>query len=104
MTTPTEIKALEKDFKAINECGPAWPALDGLLKAMKVYLKLLNGEHETLVIAPREPTEKMSDKGEFVNSEWLNDNAPLGQASYRSPAKAVYKSMVQAAQEERDAT
>lgn len=53
MTTPTEIEALEEDFKAINECGPAWPALDGLLKSMKVYLELLKGEHPDLAIVSK---------------------------------------------------
>lgn len=42
----------------------------------------------------REPTEPMLDKGEYVNSEYLNDNAPLGQRRYRSPARAVWQAMI----------
>lgn len=38
-------------------------------------------------------TNEMLDKGEYVLSEWLNDNAPIGQARYREPAKAAFKEM-----------
>ena len=103
MTQPTDIKALEEAVKFFDENLQHAPNVNGyfnsLSDAAQTLLQLLKGEHETDVIVPREPTDKMSDKGEFVNSEWLNDNAPLGQASYRTPAKVVYKSMIQAAQE-----
>jgi len=49
------------------------------------------------VLVPVEPTDAMSDKGEYVNSEWLNDNAPIGQNRYKRPAQAVYKAMIAAA-------
>lgn len=51
------------------------------------------------VLVPAEPTEAMLDQGEHVNSEWLNDDAPLGQRRYREPAKAVYIAMIAAARE-----
>lgn len=50
-------------------------------------------------LVPAEPTEAMLDKGAYTNSEWLNDNAPIGQSMYREPAKAVYKAMITAAPE-----
>lgn len=48
-------------------------------------------------LVPVEPTEAMADVGQHTNSEWLNDDAPLGERMYRAPAEAVYKAMVQAA-------
>lgn len=51
------------------------------------------------VLVPAKPTEAMLDQGEHVNSEWLNDDAPLGQRRYREPAKAVYIAMIAAARE-----
>lgn len=64
--------------------------LDVLLALQHRSLYLL----ETHTVVPNEPTEEMLDKGEYVNSEWLNDYAPIGQGSYRDPAKAVYKTML----------
>lgn len=46
--------------------------------------------------ALREPDEAMLDKGQHVNSEWLNNNAPLGERRYREPAKAVFLGMLAA--------
>jgi len=51
------------------------------------------------VLVPVEPTEAMASKGAHVNSEWLNDNAPIGECRYRRPAVAVYKAMITASQE-----
>ena len=48
------------------------------------------------VRVPLEPTEEMLDVGQHVNSEWLNDNAPIGARRYRDPARAVYQNMVAA--------
>ena len=42
----------------------------------------------------RNPSEGMADKGEYVNSEWLNDAAPIGQRRYREPAKSVFTAMI----------
>ncbi len=44
--------------------------------------------------AIREPSEEMLDAGEHINSELLNNNAPIGQAIYREPAKAVFREMI----------
>lgn len=46
------------------------------------------------VLAPLEASEGMSNRGEYICSEHLNDNAPIGQAMYRTPARAVYNEMV----------
>lgn len=48
-------------------------------------------------VVPKEPSKAQLDQGEYVNSEWLNDNAPIGQAMYRAPAEAVYKATLSAA-------
>jgi hypothetical protein len=44
-------------------------------------------------------TDKMLDQGQHVNSEWLNDSAPIGEAMYRAPAKAVFTAMINPALE-----
>jgi hypothetical protein len=54
---------------------------------------------EGYALVPITPTPAMIEKGEYVNSEWLNDNAPIGQRRYRDPAIAVYKAMLLAASE-----
>jgi hypothetical protein len=48
-------------------------------------------------LVPLEPTSEMLDKGQHTNSEWLNDNAPLGEGLYRNPAASVYRAMLAAA-------
>jgi len=58
-----------------------------------------NGADAALAVvreALREPDEAMLDKGQHVNSEWLNNNAPLGERRYREPAKAVFLGMLAA--------
>lgn len=42
-------------------------------------------------------TVEMIDAGEFALSEWLNDDAPIGQGRYRQPAIEAFKAMMEAA-------
>lgn len=80
----------------------------GLPRSLRDINKLCDMARESLgkkdgfVMVPREPSEAMLDKGEFANSEWLNDNAPIGQRRYRDPAEAVYKAMLKAAEADGD--
>lgn len=48
------------------------------------------------VWVPREPTEAMKRAGGHVNSEWLNDNAPIGEARYAMPMGGVWQAMLAA--------
>lgn len=41
-----------------------------------------------------QPSEEMLDIGQHVNSEWLNDCAPVFERRYREPAKGVFKAMI----------
>ena len=66
---------------------------DPITFAAAIEAALLEGK----ILVPVEPTEEMIARGAHVNSEWLNDNAPLGERMYRDPAKSVYKAMLQAA-------
>jgi hypothetical protein len=47
-------------------------------------------------LVPVEATEAMANSGQHTNSEWLNDNAPIGEQRYREPVKAVYGTMLAA--------
>ena len=49
------------------------------------------------VAVPVEPTRAMIVAGGHANSEWLNDNAPLGEARYQEPAASAYRAMLAAA-------
>ena len=49
---------------------------------------------EGFVLVPREPTEEMIQRGTKANSEYLNENAPLGERLFRHPALQVYQAMV----------
>lgn len=49
------------------------------------------------MLVPVEPTEEMLKAGGHVNSEWLNDNAPIGESRYAMPMKSVYQTMLAAA-------
>lgn len=51
------------------------------------------GPQPSSVCGVAEPSKEMADKGMHVLSEWLNDNAPIGEGRYRAPAIAVYKAM-----------
>lgn len=44
-------------------------------------------------LAPDEPSDAMQKAGGHANSEWLNDNAPIGESRYVKPAEGVYKAM-----------
>lgn len=46
---------------------------------------------------PAEPTDAMANAGAHCNSEWLNDNAPIGERRYRDPAMAVWRTMLRVA-------
>lgn len=48
-------------------------------------------------LVPVEPTDAMRLAGGHVNSEWLNDNAPIGEARYVMPMAGVYRAMLNAA-------
>jgi hypothetical protein len=52
---------------------------------------------EGYALAPIEPDKQQINIGTHVNSEWLNDNAPMGESRYKEPAIAVYKKMIAAA-------
>jgi len=68
MTPPTEIEAMEEALKWASETiknrrefklRPG--SFEVTVQAAKSYLQLLKGEHETLVVVPREPTKKQLD-------------------------------------------
>ena len=49
------------------------------------------------VLVPREPTEAMQRAGGHVNSEWLNDDAPIGEeTTYTAPMRGIWKAMLAA--------
>jgi len=50
-------------------------------------------------LVPSFPTEAMVQAGGHVNSEWLNDNAPIGEARYHFPVPGVWAAMLAAAPE-----
>lgn len=45
-------------------------------------------------LVPIQPTDAMIKAGGHVNSEWLNDNAPIGEARYAKPMGGVYTAML----------
>jgi len=48
-------------------------------------------------LVPLAPTDEMQRAGGHVNSEWLNDSAPIGEARYGFPMNEVWKVMLAAA-------
>lgn len=40
---------------------------------------------------PKRPIKTLEDRVTHLLSEWLNNNAPIGEERYREPAKAVIK-------------
>jgi hypothetical protein len=48
-------------------------------------------------LVPVEPTEAMKSAGGHVNSEWLNDDAPLCESRYAMPMDGVWSAMLAAA-------
>ncbi len=45
-------------------------------------------------LVPVEPTPEMRGAGGHANSEWLNDNAPLGEVHYAMPMQSVWAAML----------
>jgi len=52
---------------------------------------------QDMVLVPRVPTAEMERVGGHVNSEWLNDYAPIGEPRYAMPIKSIWSSMLAAA-------
>jgi hypothetical protein len=52
---------------------------------------------EGWMLVPVVPTEAMKKAGGHANSEWLNDNAPIGEARYATPMESVWRDMLAAA-------
>lgn len=50
-------------------------------------------------VVPREPNGQMESAGGHSNSEWLNDNAPIGESRYAMPMRSVWRAMLAAAPE-----
>ena len=50
-----------------------------------------------MCLVPIEPTPEMLKAGGHTNSEWLNDNAPIGESRYALPMAGVYAAMLSAA-------
>lgn len=51
-------------------------------------------------LVPIDATSAMQSAGGHVNSEWLNDNAPIGESRYGGPVmRSVWKAMLAAAPE-----
>ena len=48
-------------------------------------------------LVPVEPTSEMLKAGGHSNSEWLNDNAPIGESWYAMPMPSVYSAILAAA-------
>ena len=46
------------------------------------------------VIMPLLLSQEMSKAGAKANSEWLNDNAPIGEARYELPMTSIYKAFI----------
>jgi len=106
-----KIDELDEALDSFDEGQPAikyliskiegYDKLHSVIEAAKALRDLMKKvEAGEVAVVPCEATEEMADKGEHVNSEWLNDMAPIGQARYRDPAKAVYKAAIKAAPDE----
>jgi hypothetical protein len=52
---------------------------------------------EGFALVPVKLTEEMKKAGGHANSEWLNDNAPIGEVRYAMPMDSVYAAMLAAA-------
>ena len=59
--------------------------IDELIAKADAYL----ASADKYVLVPIEPADAMCKVGAHVNSEWLNDNAPIGEQRFRDPAKVL---------------
>ena len=64
--------------------------------AFAALLTAARAEGWALCHPEEEISEGMALVGQHTCSEWLNDNAPIGEAMYRSPALATFKDMLRA--------
>lgn len=102
---------MEIDQKTLEEVRMVWQKVSGIVVPMYAGRDALHAaitayyrarEEQGFVEVPVEPTPEMLDVGQHVNSEWLNDSAPLGERIYRAPAEAVYKRMVLTARPQKE--
>lgn len=50
-------------------------------------------------LVPLVPTQEMLKAGGHANSEWLNDDAPIGELRYTMPMNSVWEAMLAAVSE-----
>src|ERR1700682_2381839 len=88
---------IERQFTTWNEMhsGKCEPPRDDSVDA-RVVGNPRPAMNPGYMIVPIEPTEAMLLAGGHVNSEWLNDSAPLNEGRYVLPMEGVWKAMVHA--------
>lgn len=101
------IKCLSDDIKvdlplhkfASTELDTIFNLCDMVIKSLPDDLQSRDSAEPVAVpdgwrLVPVEATEAMLARGGHVNSEFLNDNAPLGISRYIKPMQEAYKAMV----------
>jgi hypothetical protein len=84
--TPVRVEAAGALIAAFGDVAHAAPAA---AQAVRVP--------EGFVLVPVKLTEEMKKAGGHANSEWLNDNAPIGEVRYAMPMDSVYGAILAAA-------
>ena len=93
-------RALEEALKGLHEEYTQAGKLPSLTTAWKSALLALAIPPSPLPIpdgwrmVPIDANDEQLNRGQHVASEWLNDNAPIGSARYRGPARSIYRAMI----------
>ena len=95
--TPSELRELA-DALAKGTHFVDSPELHAAMQNAADYLRACAEERpDGWRLVPAEPTEAMKSAGGHVNSEWLNDDAPLYESRYAMPMDGVWSAMLAAA-------
>ncbi|WP_367847037.1 hypothetical protein [Rhodoferax sp. WC2427] len=89
-------RQLTRDIRALKraeaEIVRLRAALDQPLVAQPLEVQPLPG----WLLVPMTITSEMKQAGGHVNSEWLNDNAPIGETRYAMPMQGIWDAMLAA--------
>jgi hypothetical protein len=93
--TPDDLRALADALRPMA----AAPCFDGIdIPGTVAFLRQCAEQRpDGWQLVPVEPTEAMKSAGGHVNSEWLNDDAPLCESRYAMSMDGVWSAMLAAA-------
>ncbi len=84
---------------ARNEAATCLRTQHATITALQERIAELERDAAGFLRMPLKLTPEMAKAGGHANSEWLNDNAPIGEGRYAQPMESVYAAFIAAMQQ-----